>query len=126
MSNTTVITIGLTASDRDNNYSSFMDGYRPGADQQQVLLPVPSFLLHGKDIEEIAEKVFIATNAPGDMPVGTLEHAVRNLWSELVRSLSSVGQGSLRSVSKGDTVTLGFDVDEDPTVACASFGWDRL
>lgn len=126
MSATTVITIGLTASDRDNNYSSFMDGYRKGAAQHRVLLPIPTFLLHGKEIEEVAEKVFVATNSPEDMPIGTLEHAVRNLWTELVRSMSSVGDGSIRSVSTGDTVTLGLDVDEDPSVACASFGWTRL
>lgn len=122
---TTVITIGLTESDLPH-YSSFMDGYRPGAEQQQVLIPVPADLTEHKSLEDIAEAVFVAVNAPYPMESETLEYFIQDQWSDLRDSMASVGMSGLRSVSVGDTVSLGGDAETGHAVSCERIGWTKI
>lgn len=110
------IILGITRSDRANGYSSFDDGYRPGAEQQAVTLTLPDGF-DGLSIEQWAKAMFIASNAPGASP--DEDGAVTALRDALERARRAGCQ--IRSLSVGDTVTVNGD-----TVACAKTGWERV
>jgi hypothetical protein len=106
------VTIGWTKSDRDNDYSSFSDGYRRGADQhtETIRVEVPA----DRDAEDIAEAVFFATNAPYLDPASREGKILAAIYANGYH-----GEGAHFSLSTGDTVTVG-----DTMLACARFGWE--
>nr|MDT0658761.1 hypothetical protein [Micromonospora sp. DSM 115978] len=107
-----IITLGFTESDRDANYVSFSDGYRPEARQQLIAI-----MLEGDgsqyDAEQWAEAAFVASNHPGEAPTGPAR-AIQLALAEQVT-------GPLRSLSVGDTVTVRGQV-----WACENSGWRRV
>lgn len=110
------VILGFTQSDHANEYSSFDDGYRPGAEQRAAVLVVTD-APDGLTAEQWAEAAFIASNAPGafsgdDPAVTALRSALDDARHAGTR---------LRSLSVGDTVTV-----EGETVACAKAGWERV
>lgn len=119
---TVEITIGWTRSDMDNGYSSF-DGYRPGAQQhtEVVTVDVPIASDRENDLEwavlAMAEAAFAATNHP-DPAVGRPEGQI---YTQLRERGFNGSQSGHYSLSVGDTVTCG-----EVTLACASFGWERV
>jgi hypothetical protein len=100
----TTVTVGLSESDRDDNYFPMMDGYRPGVAQQTVSIAVEDALLLAP--EAMAEAVFHASNAPTIDPANPLHRTLR------------AGLRGYRSVSVGDTVTIG-----EVRLACERTGW---
>lgn len=106
------IVLGFTESDRDADYISASDGYRPDAAQQQVTIT-----LEGDgtqySAEELADVAFTASNHPGLAPDGPAR-ASQLALAEQVRS-------RLRSLSVGDTVTV-----HSQTWACENDGWRRV
>lgn len=117
------VTIGWTNSDRDNRiftdgYSSFSDGYRPGAEQVTRTLTVDLGDTEqpvDRLVEMIAEAAFEATNSPA--PQMKVAQALRAaLDADGYR-----GEGAHYSLSVGDTVTVG-----EVTLACDRFGWKRV
>src|SRR4051794_34966501 len=117
------ITIGWTRSEVVDGrlvYSSFGEGYRPGASQHvetitvdmtDTNVPVENWP------EVIAEAVFYATNAPRlTYPDGLTGQVCR-----LIDATDYHGEGAHYSLSVGDTVTLG-----EVMLACASLGWERV
>lgn len=108
-----IIIVGFTHSDRANDYSSFMDGWRDGAKQTTHTLTVPDNpAVTGL---EWAEAVFVATNIPGgeEYPgVAEVRQAMQP-WDHV--------PDGWRSLSKGDTVTV-----DGQMYACASSGWEPV
>lgn len=103
MSTTTTITVGFTVTDRANDYVPSMDGWRPEAAQEVVMWEVPD---NGLTVEEWAEAVFVATNAPPGIHV-------QDGATDIVRAMLA-GRRAPRSLSVGDTVTV-----HGRTVECA-------
>lgn len=116
---TTVLLIGLTKSDRQNDYSSFDDGYRPGAAQSVVRVTVTTDEFAPTAVEW-AEAVFEAMNAPFD-----LTGPARLVQEELTRLNTRFGV-RMRSLSVGDTVTIAGDPQTGTggtMLACDAAGW---
>jgi len=115
------VTIGWTMSDRDAGYSSFADGYRPGAKQHTETITVEWTNAPDdahKVAEVLAEACYYATNAPRfTCPEG--------LTGQVCRAIDETGYDGTGaghySLSVGDTVTVG-----EITLACASLGWERV
>lgn len=117
MTKTVEVTVGWTNSDMENGYSSFCDGYRPGAEQhtETFSLEVPE----GATPEVVAEAVFLGTNSPyvaveAEQGVDTLAVRVH----KAVQATGYDGRGFHYSLSVGDTVTVG-----GVMLACESGGW---
>jgi len=104
------IVIGITASDREAGYVSFDDGYRPDAHQELHLITLESGVI-ATEAEVWAEAVFEATNNPGQLSAP----------AQKVRQAMDAAGIATRSVSVGDTVTVG-----GATYACERTGWVRL
>lgn len=113
---TTMVILGFTRSDRAAGYSSFDDGYRPGAEQRAVALTVHD-APDGLTVEQWAEAAFVASNSP--------DATSRDFSATIALRGALDGAAStgvrLRSLSVGDTVTV-----EGETVACAKAGWERV
>ncbi len=108
-----IITLGFTESDRDNDYSSFADGYRLGARQMSVTIAIEG---DGRLLtaEQWAQAAFVGSNHPGQAPAGP----ARAIQSALAEQLHF----PLRSLSVGDTVTV-----HGQMWACESgAGWRRV
>lgn len=110
------VTIGWTKS-KMPEYSSFADGYRPGAEQhtETIVVETEPFEDPQHTVEAIAEAAFVATNSPYE--VSGLASQIR----EGIEATGYNGRGAHYSLSVGDTVTVG-----EVTVACESFGWKRV
>ena len=128
MPTTIEITIGWTRSEVVNDqlvYSSFSDGYKPGASQHTETISVvlygngttgltaPAMTWEG--VEQIAEAAFDATNNPD--PTNPLSVAIR----DAIVATGYRGQGAHYSLSVGDTVTVG-----EVMLACEDLGWSRV
>jgi hypothetical protein len=117
------VRIGYTISDRDRDYIPTRDGYRPGAAQHSVTVELPDrpelARLTGF---ELAEAVFVATNAP------------RHLWRSIAAAaavaeallgptstLPDEQRRHLRALSVGDTVTVA-----GRTLACEPVGFTDI
>lgn len=113
------VTIGWTRSDPDTGYSSFTDGYRPGAAQHRltVHVSVPDDADVAAAVEAIAEAAFTATNHPAPE---TLTGYARQIYDGITAS-GYHGREAHYSLSVGDTVTVG-----EVTLACAPTGWQRV
>lgn len=112
------VTIGWTRSDMDNGYSSFSDGYRPGASQHTETLTIDLGETNqpvDRLVEMIAEAAFEATNSPA--PQMKVAKALR----AALDATGYRGQGAHYSLSVGDTVTVG-----EVTLACDNWGWKRV
>lgn len=104
------IIIGWTKSDMDAGYSSFMHGYRPGAEQHVETIDVEPD--REMDPSEVAEAVFVATNSP----------FVTGFPARIAGGIEAAGyhgEGAHYSLSVGDTVTVG-----GMMLACAGTGWE--
>lgn len=113
------VVIGWTISDPETGYSSFMDGYRPGAKQQRVMVHVdkPQYGSLAEAVETIAEAAFTATNHPDpEHLTGYARQIHDGIYASGYR-----GQGAHYSLSAGDTVTIS-----EVTLACANTGWQRV
>lgn len=118
---TMTVTIGLTQSEVDEKteqviYSSFM-GYRAGARQEEIVLTVPAT---GDTVEDVAEAVFVASNAPYEV-----EGLAAEIRAAMRRYLLAGGEPT-RSLSTGDTVTLTRADGSTSRVACENLGWKRI
>lgn len=104
--------IGLTKSDRFNNYIPMCDGWREGAEQSVIELDYPDYM---ETVWDVAERVFIATNAP--------EEAIAQVQSqqELYDMLAALNSPVLRALSVGDTVEY-----DGIRLACERTGWRRI
>lgn len=120
---TALITIGYTESDRANDYVPSDDGYQAGSKQAWSR----SFMVEVEPVDDrplaldLAEAVFVATNAPGRERTETAVQAA--VWEALVNR----GPVS-RSVSVGDlvrVVLVGDDLMLPVTcvIACEKSGW---
>lgn len=100
------IIVGLTRTDRLNNYIPMMDGYRDGAEQDAIAITID-----GLTLTELqwAEAVFVATNAPADA-LSDYDGALA------VRA----ALGLTRALSVGDTVTV-----DGTRYVCERLGWTR-
>ena len=95
------ILIGYTESDLPR-YSSF-DGFEPGAAQRVTPVSVDGRLIERLTPEDVAEFVFLATNAPESEVEGSpLAKAVRAVLTGYVEADTY----RVRSLSVGDTVTV--------------------
>lgn len=120
------VRIGWTKSDRANGYSSFCDGYRPGAEQHTLDLEVtfsnppmgPDGIDYQRTAEAVADACFTATNSPfPDMLQGISGQIYR-----LIRDSGYRGREAGHfSLSVGDTVTVG-----EVMLACEPLGWERV
>lgn len=99
------VNIGLTRNNRADDYIPAADGYRFGAEQDAILLDYPDYM---EPAEKVAERIFIATNAPDEAQFSPAQQAMRELLAPF----------KLRALSVGDTVTVG-----DVTLACTRAGW---
>lgn len=113
------VTIGWTRSDPETGYSSFSDGYRPGASQHRLTLrvTVPDDADVAAAVEAIAEAAFAATNHPAPE---TLTGYARQIHEGIAAS-GYIGREAHYSLSVGDTVSVG-----EVTLACAPTGWQRV
>ena len=113
------VTIGWTRSDPEAGYSSFSDGYRPGASQHRltVRVAVPDDADVAAAVEAIAEAAFAATNHPAPE---TLTGYARQIYEGIAAS-GYIGREAHYSLSVGDTVCVG-----EVTLACANTGWQRV
>lgn len=113
------VTIGWTRSDPATGYSSFSDGYQPGADQHRLTLrvDVPTDADIGAAVEAIAEAAFAATNHPDP---DALTGYAKQIY-EGVQASGYTGREAHYSLSVGDTVTIA-----EVTLACAPTGWQRV
>jgi hypothetical protein len=107
------LTIGWTMSDRATGYSSFSDGYRPGAQQhtETVTVEAPA----DWSLAQLAEAVYVATNAPDASMMSGVALAINAAIDDNGYYGREAGHYSL---SVGDTVTLDGD-----TVAVDRLGW---
>lgn len=108
------LTIGFTRSDRADDYSSFADGYRPGAEQDIVEITVESPV--GFTGEQWAEAVFVASNAPGE---GHLSDQPGATAVSAALAQARKNGARMRSLSVGDTVTIN-----GVRYACTPAGWE--
>lgn len=113
------VTIGWTISDPESGYSSFSDGYRPGAKQHclTVRVHVPDEVNDASVVETIADAAFTATNHP-------YPHTLRGIARQIhdgVTASNYRGSEAHYSLSVGDTVTVS-----EVTLACARTGWQRV
>lgn len=110
------VTIGWTKSAMPE-YSSFADGYKPGAQQhvEVIEVEVPETVPVSGMAEFVAEAVFTATNSPYE--VSGLPGQIR----DAIAAKGYRGQGAHYSLSTGDTVTVG-----EVMLACESFGWKQV
>lgn len=92
------ITIGLTQSDRANDYVSYDDGYRKGAKQEKVKVYVIADLLRHTTDEGLLEALYEVTNVRGEF--GLPSDQVK------VYLLGAIGEYPHRSLSIGDTVSF--------------------
>lgn len=113
------VTIGWTRSDPATGYSSFSDGYQPGASQHRLTLrvDVPTDADITAAVEAIAEAAFAATNHPYP---DTLTGHAKQIY-EGVQASGYTGREAHYSLSVGDTVTIA-----EVTLACAPTGWQRV
>lgn len=113
------VVIGWTISDPERGYSSFCDGYQPGAAQKEVMVrvAVPADANVAAAVEQIAEAAFVATNHPDpDVLTG---YAAQILAG--VRASGYRGEGAHYSLSVGDTVRVN-----EVMMMCAMTGWQRV
>lgn len=105
------VIVGFTKSNRAADYSSFSDGYREGADQDEFTISAPPDIT---DVEALAEAIFVGSNSPEvcDGLARTFQ-----LW---------LADLPVRSLSVGDTVTLRYDGEPAQKVACEPRGWRRV
>lgn len=115
----TEVTIGWTKSDHSIGYSSFSDGYQPGAEQHTltVHVEVPDDANITAAVDAIAEAAFAATNHPNPE---ILTGFAKQIYDG-VRASGYTGRQAHYSLSVGDTVTVG-----EVTLACANLGWQRV
>lgn len=117
------VRIGYTISDRDRDYVPTSDGYRPAAAQRSVTVELPDrpelARLTGP---ELAEAVFVATNAPEDRwrsTPGAVE--VAEVLFGPASNLPDEQRRHLRALSVGDTVTVA-----GRTLACEPVGFTDI
>jgi hypothetical protein len=121
------ISIGYTRSDRKRgpagDYIPSIDGYQPEAAQDTVTIEIPP---HGRlgqlPIHNLAEAVFVATNAPyPSLRDGT--PGAHEIAEALHRPTdpSTLGRRGFRSLSVGDTVTAC-----GSTLACLPVGFAEV
>lgn len=110
------IVIGLTRSHRceDLNYVPTSDGYRPGAEQD--LVAFDAALSATAQPSDVADALFEATNSP--FTLDGMAAALRDGWTAAGHSRQVA---PFRSVSVGDTVTVGRVV-----LVCDSASWTPL
>jgi hypothetical protein len=121
------ISIGYTRSDRKRgragDYIPSVDGYQPGAAQDVVTIEVPHDSRLGQlTIHDLAEAVFVATNAPyPSLRDGT--PGAHEIAEALNRPTdpSPARRRGLRSLSAGDTVTA-----HGHTLACLPVGFAEV
>jgi hypothetical protein len=121
------ISIGYTRSDRRRgpagDYIPSVDGYQPGAAQDVVTIEVPHDSRLGQlTIHDLAEAVFVATNAPyPSLRDGTPDaHEIAEALNRPTDP-SPVRRRALRSLSVGDTVTA-----HGHTLACLPVGFAEV
>lgn len=117
------VRIGYTISDRARDYIPTCDGYRPGAAQHQVSFELPDRPeLAGLSAAELAEAVFVATNAPAVLARSVLGEAeVAEALYGPASNLSEQQRRHLRALSVGDTVTVA-----GRTLACEPVGFTDI
>ena len=107
-----IITLGFTESDRAADYSSFSDGYRIGARQESVTV-----VLDGSGeamtAKQWAEAAYEASNLRDAAPAGPAQ--------TIHLALTTQVRGPLRSLSRGDTVTV-----HGQMLACEALDWRRV
>lgn len=109
----TTIVIGYTKNSSDLSYVPAMDGWRPDAPQHLLAVTVP--LPPGLAPHEVAELVFIGTNAP-QLETGSPEYRIHHA----IRDTGYRGQEAHWALSVGDTVTVdGIRLQVKPA------GWDN-
>lgn len=100
--------IGLTRTDRQNDYLPAMDGWKLGAAQDAFGLHVPDLPGTGS---QWAEAVFIATNAPEQViqesPLATAVFEAIKAWLDNWQARRPVTPTTFRSLCVGDTVLVG-------------------
>lgn len=114
------VAIGWTESDRAGGYISYVDGWKAEAPQLVWVTDIPDYL--AVSIEDVAEAVFEATNAPYELPVGSLGR-----WFQTYFQTNSPQP---RSLSVGDTVSfVSYDAQANmipsAVVSCERIGWNR-
>lgn len=120
------ITIGLTRTDRDADYVPAMDGYRPDAPQDVVVLEVAAELSaysgeEGWETIEAGEAYFTATNAPRE--VIERHRLALAVYRELAEEMRRQGGVKHRlSMSVGDTI----QVDDGDLYEVKPFGWEKV
>lgn len=97
------ITVGWTEQSLDGNYIPSFDGWRAEAQQDTVVIDLPSEF--DTTVSEIGEAVFEATNSP----YRAVRPLVRWLQDEFNRISAT---RAFRSLSVGDTVTKGSEIAE--------------
>lgn len=111
------VTIGWTRSALPE-YSSFCDGYRPGASQHTETIEIEvGDLTPVGAAEKIAEAVFCATNHP--YPEGLV--GLSKQAFDAITATGYNGRGAHYSLSVGDTVTVG-----EVMLSCESDGWQQV
>ena len=115
-----IVRIGLTRPDRTKNYVPQIDGFVPGA--KCDFYTIDSKNVSDKTVDEIAEAVFEATNAPS-IPVEDLFMAeVREVFEMASRFYDPMSDIELRALSVGDTVeVVGLGAR-----ACDHVGWVEI
>lgn len=125
------ITIGWTRSEVVDGhlvYSSFGEGYRPGASQHTEDIALrfdgPDGILDLDGLLDlvtgIAEAAFMATNHPEPQRLDRSSVAGQIFATLDARGFDGRASGHY-SLSVGDTVTVG-----EVMLACASLGWERV
>lgn len=102
------LTLGFTKSNRAANYFPHDDGYRADAEQDIVEIDYPDYIETAWDV---AERVFIATNAPEDVKLSDAQRELRDL----------LAGKPIRALSVGDTITY-----DGVRLECKRVGWDRI
>jgi hypothetical protein len=109
-----LITIGFTESDSSSNYSSFIDGYKPGAAQRILVIEVDDALMV-HSAATVAEAVFYVTNTQSP---GATNGLTRAIYEAIYHPILAGHAEPIRSLSVGDTVTaLGESLE------CVSMGF---
>lgn len=88
-----------------------------GTVRAQALIPVPNQMLEGLSVEDVAEAVFEATNAPFELKDGSLSQRVRD-WFRI--------RSGYPSLSVGDVVALRCAGDKDASVRVEAVGFSRV
>jgi hypothetical protein len=117
------VRIGYTISDRDRDYIPTSDGYWPGAAQHHVTIELPDRPeLSSLSGPELAEAVFVATNAPADLrrSVPGAAEIAEALYGP-ASNLPEQQRRHLRALSVGDTVTVA-----GRTLACEPVGFTDI